>query len=578
MRLVSAAAGLVGFLLLLSFGAYAFFSPSIETPGAVLGALGVLGLGLWLWLDRDVLQRAARSQGARFTGASILVVLVSAGIAVALNVLAHRYDERIDLTEAGTYTLSDETEKIVRALDRPVEVVAFVSEATPEKGRIDELLASYKALSDKLTVRDLDPIRHPMEAEQHKITSDLATVILVSGSDQQRVENTVNEEAITNAIVRLTSGTAHRICTTIGHRELDGEDDFSPSGMGAALTKLRGLNYKVDKVNLARDPLQGRRPDDPENEADSGENGPCEVLIAADPQTDFLPMEREIVARFVAEGNAFLLMLDPTHAPALAKDMARYGILVDDDIVVEDNPDMQVAGMDASYIVLDSATFDYHPLTEGLKGMVLFRVARSVRKAPVEGADPAASTGFKVQEVAKTSVHGWGEITLDMSKALQPDPGEDILGPVPLLVVSEVEDASRIQVGATTMGADQAASDYPSILAQVEGRGSGSGAAAAPTAPAFTPKAGGKVVVFGDSDFASNQLVDQLTNKDLLLNTIAWMVGEEDQLAVRSKGGEGQTLTMTVGQSLVVWLLSVLVAPGVAMLGALLTWRMRRAL
>jgi hypothetical protein len=177
MRLVSAASGLVGFVLLLAFGAYAFFSPSIETPGAVLGALGVFGLGLWLWLDRDVLRRAAQSQGARFTAASILVVFVTAGIAVALNVLAHRYDDRIDLTEAGTYTLSAETEKIVQALDRPVEVIAFVSESTPEKGRIDELIASYKALSDKLTVRELDPVRNPMEAEQNKITSDLATPI-----------------------------------------------------------------------------------------------------------------------------------------------------------------------------------------------------------------------------------------------------------------------------------------------------------------------------------------------------------------------------------------------------------------
>src|SRR6185436_7639626 len=364
--------------------------------------------GTWLWLDRDLLRRAAQSQGARFTAAAILVVVVTAAIAVALNVLAHRYDDRIDLTEAGTYTLSAETEKIVKGLDRPVEVIAFVSESTPEKGRIDVLIASYKALSDKLTVRELDPVLNPMEAEQNKITSDLATVILVSGSDQQRVENGISEESLTNAIVRLTSGTAHRICTTIGHRELDGEDDYSPSGMGGALTKLKGLNYKVDKVNLAKDSIEG-----------------CEVVVAADPQTDFLPMEREIVARFVAEGHAFYLLLDPTHAPALAKDMARYGITVDDDIVVEDNPDMQVAGMDASYIVLDAATFDYHPLTEGLKGMVLFRVARSVRK----GAD---LEGFKVQEIVKTSVHGWGETTLDMSKALQADPGEDILGPVSL--------------------------------------------------------------------------------------------------------------------------------------------------
>jgi hypothetical protein len=416
MRLVSAAAGLVGFLLLLAFGAYAFFSPSIETPGAVLGVLGVLGLGTWLWLDRDLLRRAAQSQGARFTAAAILVVVITAAIAVALNVLAHRYDDRIDLTEAGTYTLSPETEKIVKALDRPVEVIAFVSESTPEKGRIDDLIASYKALSDKLTVRELDPVRNPMEAEQNKITSDLAT-----GHPRLGLGSAARREHGERGVDHERDRAAH-----VGEGAPDLHDDRTPRARRRGRLQPVGDGRGAHEAPRAQ--LQGRQGEPREGSDRRGGERSCEVLIAADPQTDFLPMEREIVARFVAEGHSFLLLLDPTHAPALAKDMARYGITVDDDIVVEDNPDMQVAGMDASYIVLDAATFDYHPLTEGLKGWCSSasrdRCARHRRR----GADPAADTGFKVQEVAKTSVHGWGEMTLDMSKALQPDPGRTSSG------------------------------------------------------------------------------------------------------------------------------------------------------
>ena len=70
-----------------------------------------------------------------------------------------------------------------------------------------------------------------------------------------------------------------------------------------------------------------------------------------------------------------------------------------------------------------------------------------------------------------------------------------------------------------------------------------------------------EVVVFGDSDFASNGSLDQASNFDLLPNAIAWLVGEEDQVSIRLNPGARGTFTMSTIQGLIVWLVSVLLIP-----------------
>jgi ABC-type uncharacterized transport system involved in gliding motility auxiliary subunit len=90
-------------------------------------------------------------------------------------------------------------------------------------------------------------------------------------------------------------------------------------------------------------------------------------------------------------------------------------------------------------------------------------------------------------------------------------------------------------------------------------------------------KAGGKLVVIGDSDFATNEMVDNFSNKDLLPNLLAWMVGEEDQISIRPETSGAGSFTLTAIQTLLLGLLALLVAPGLALLGALQTWRARRS-
>ncbi|MEQ1570351.1 MAG: hypothetical protein ABMA64_32250, partial [Myxococcota bacterium] len=90
----------------------------------------------------------------------------------------------------------------------------------------------------------------------------------------------------------------------------------------------------------------------------------------------------------------------------------------------------------------------------------------------------------------------------------------------------------------------------------------------------FSPKGGARIVVIGDSDFAANQYLDWGNNRDLFLNSIAWLAAEEDQIGERPPAGEKLTLSI-VGQSL--WcLLSVVVVPGITVGLALLSFLYRR--
>lgn len=54
-------------------------------------------------------------------------------------------------------------------------------------------------------------------------------------------------------------------------------------------------------------------------------------------------------------------------------------------------------------------------------------------------------------------------------------------------------------------------------------------------------------VVVGDTDFASNGLIQSPGNLDLFLNMVGWLVGEKDQVVIRPKRPEFRTLSLTGG-------------------------------
>ena len=64
-----------------------------------------------------------------------------------------------------------------------------------------------------------------------------------------------------------------------------------------------------------------------------------------------------------------------------------------------------------------------------------------------------------------------------------------------------------------------------------------------------------RVVVFGDSDFASNGALGIQGNRDLFMNTVGWLSQQEDLISIRPKEPDDRRITLTAAQqSNIVWL------------------------
>lgn len=247
----------------------------------------------------------------------------------------------------------------------------------------------------------------------------------------------------------------------------------------------------------------------------------CDLLLIPDPRVDFLAMEREHLVNFNAAGGRMLVLLEPGHSNGLAIHMAQYGIDVGENMVLENNPNYTVMGGDASTLVIGQNQMTDHPIMAPIVGMVLLRVARTVQafQPPIEG--------FDVGELMLTSEFAWAESRIDGTTPPKPDLGEDMMGKMGLAAVSVAD-------------------------------------------------SGGIVLVFGDADFSSNELLDQGSNFDLLPNAIAWLVGETDQVSIRANPAARGLFTLNGAQGLMVWLVSLLVLPGITVGGAVATWIARR--
>ncbi|MCB9743792.1 MAG: GldG family protein [Alphaproteobacteria bacterium] len=561
--------GLIGGALVLLFLAARFALGQADTPWMVTGGVGAAFLVAFLFLDREEIGEVASTRAARYGTGALLSVALALGVVVAANVLGVRYDKRWDWTASGAHTLSAQSVELAAALKEPVQVIGFFATGTVEEAMFKGLIEAYQEHTDDLELTLVDPIQEPLMAQEYTITSAYGTVVLVQGESRQRLETAFDEEAFTNALIRLTANAEHTVCFTKGHGEREVDDETTLDGIGGVVLKMEDLNYTAKPFM----PLsEGRVPED------------CEVVVLVGPQVELLAPEREILAAYVAGGGALFALLDPTFADGFAGDLARYGVKVGNDLVLEDNPNYQLEGGDPSYIILGKESLDFHPIVEDIRSIALMRIVRSVGE--VEGFE-----GANVQVLARTSPNAWAETNLTATAAPTPDPDE-IVGEVPVMAVSEITDPSVLTIGPRTLerstlpelGSPEAATEGEA-LSEGEAPATEEPPASEPPAtepPAAAPeparKAGGRVVVFGDSDFVSNQFLVQGNNQDLFLNTIAWLVGEEDQISIRSNEAGAGTLTVSVLQAALVALISLILVPGLAAAAAVGTWMRRRRL
>ena len=103
------------------------------------------------------------------TYAAVYIIVIIAVLA-AVNFLANRYDKSYDSTKNKQFSLSDQTIKVVKGLKNDVKLIYFGQ--TDSFPQAKDLLERYSAVSPKLKVDYVDPVKKPSVAKADGFRSD----------------------------------------------------------------------------------------------------------------------------------------------------------------------------------------------------------------------------------------------------------------------------------------------------------------------------------------------------------------------------------------------------------------------
>lgn len=514
--------GWLGAVLVIAALALRILKPEMSQVYRGLAIAGLVVTLLYLLSQWREIGRSFTRRQVRYSAISLGSVLVVLAILVGINWIASRQSKRWDLTAGGQYTLSDQTSKILGSLKEPIKVKVFATSRTlpPFQDRLTE----YGHATDKLAVEYIDPLKQPEIAGQYQVQQDGTAVFEYKGRVERATAST--EQELTNALVKVTQGEQKKVLFVQGHGEKDTVNS-ERSGYSSVANALRSDNFAVDKIVLAQ---QTAVPDG------------TALLVVAGPRTDYLPAEIDMIRGYLRKGGKLLLMLDPpekTDSPPLTNLIAlahEWGVDLGNNMVVDLSPAGRLLGTGPSIPV--AASYPAHPITEKMQVLTAYPLARSV--TPVSG----GVNGHNAQAIVETSQNSWAETDLK--------------------TLSTTGEARREE--------DKGDKPGPISLAAAV-------TASAPDAPAPSngqSKAETRVVIFGDSDFASNLALGVQGNRDFFLNAVNWLAQQENMIAIRAKEPSDRRLTMTAGQQQVVYWLSLFIIPGLIILAGVQAWWRRR--
>lgn len=308
----------------------------------------------------------ASARQARYGATAGLYTIVIIAILVLANWLANRYNKTYDTTGNKRYTLSQETQKMVKNLksDATITYIDRGSGFESARGMLDR----YKNLSSKIHIRYIDAQKDPVTTRAYGPRFVPATYVEV-GSRREEA-SALTEEGITGAFLKDLKG-IRKVCfaTGSGEHSLDGTDG---NGLSKFKSFLERDNYQASAVTLL---------DKTEVPKD------CNVLVIAGPKSDYTANEVTAIKNYVQGGGRAMFLLNPplnfgrehiADNTGLTDLLANWGVTEDKDLVLEQNPLGQLLGYGPEVPLVSS--YESQPIVNELKGNSTgFPVTRSLQ-------------------------------------------------------------------------------------------------------------------------------------------------------------------------------------------------------
>jgi ABC-type uncharacterized transport system involved in gliding motility auxiliary subunit len=348
-----------------------------------------------------------------------------------------------------------------------------------EKDKGEDVLKRYAYNNRHFKYEFVDVDRKPTQAAAMGVKRK-GTVVLTLGDNKKVAVDQPTEEMLTNGLIKLFHTSQTAIYFTTGHEEHPLEGDRDPLAYSMLKAEIEKQGYSVKEVNLFS---EGKIPDD------------AAVLVVGGPKRAFFPKELEILAAWIKAGGRTLLAVDLDVAESglskgsgqVAELLKPYGITVMSQMLVD--PTSKMANVEPQVLLGFSGSKE-HPITKDFAFST--RVANFLFPLTTYMTHTEQATA-EITALAVTSDQAWAEsdwASLKLGHASY-DTGADFRGKMDMAYAVEGKKGSQ-----------------PRPI---------------------------KLLAFADAMFAANNLLDKVSNRDLMLNSLSWLAGDDGLISIRPK-------------------------------------------
>ena len=449
------------------------------------------------------------------TSLTIALVAIIITIFVAINVIINNLDLKpIDFTREKIYSLSDDSKNEIKKVEQNVTIYffGFNEEETPVV-----LGKQYKDINDKIDVQIVSTASRPDLAAEYGISSGERLVAVSSSQRYKAIDENemytydssssqtidVTEQKITNAILDVTIVSKPKVYFLTGHNE------YGTANSQQEMYLL--AQYIVNDVNDVNT-LDLLSADMPET---------CDVLVVANPQKDFTDIETQKVQTYINNGGKIIWLQDPyinivNYDSANFKNinsiLDQFGISFSKGLVCEQNADNMVYGVPD----LIMPNLVYNDIVKDLytDGKIIMADAGKIN---VASSEKLKELGVTSSTFIKTSDKAFYKEKFDqnavtMTKSEGDEEGTFSLGEILTKKINDEKSATLVAYSNAFF-----AIDTPILLGRTQ------------TAPILLRN-----------------------NKDILLNSVAYLSNREDAIRIRKDTGRVTFDTPTETQSTIV--------------------------
>ena len=387
--------------------------------------------------EKRIQNKKNLKHGSYSMGAITIFIAIIVVLNLVLQEVPSKYRE-IDLSTQKLYSIGDQTKKVLKKLDKDVEIY-YIAQSGSESSDIQKLLEKYEEGSDHIKVEQKDPAVNPKFVSQY--TSDVVSnnsVIVVCGDKNKVIDNnslyetTVNyqtyssevtgfdgEGQITSAINYVTSDSMPVMYTLEGHDEATMSDTLKDT--------IQKANIDIQSLNLL---TMDSVPDD------------ADILFIFAPAKDISEDEASKIISYLENGGKALIVSNYSseEMPNFASVLENYGVKTADGIVLEGDTNHYIS-QNPSYLLPNIESNDITSSLSSGSRYILMPLAQGIVKSD------NYRDSLEITDILTTSDGSYSKVNVEDMQTMEKE-SDDIDGPfaVGVSITENLDDEKETQI------------------------------------------------------------------------------------------------------------------------------------